>query len=285
MSESELIEIVAEDGIRIVAEAFGPEQGIPVLFIGGVGQTRHSWRRAAEQFAAAGYRAVLLDLRGHGDSGWSPDHIYSFARFAADAAAIVRKLGRPTAFVGASLGGKVGLAVAGYYGPDIASAVVMVDTVPRNNWVSGAAQVPAPEEGFASLDEASQALAGHRGDTVAPGSGERLRKSMRMNENGRWHWHWDPPMMDESNGLGVMDSLDYLNGAAARTKVPVLVARAEFSQDVDDTNLAEFRALTPQLEVETTPGARHMLVGDQNDVFAGAAIAFLDRHLRGQARA
>jgi pimeloyl-ACP methyl ester carboxylesterase len=46
---------------------------------------------------------------------------------------------------------------------------------------------------------------------------------------------------------------------------------------VSDEGLAAFRAIVPQLEVETIAGAGHMIVGDRNDVFADAALAFLER--------
>jgi pimeloyl-ACP methyl ester carboxylesterase len=39
-----------------------------VLFLHGSGQTRHSWRKALAEAVRLDYRAVSLDLRGHGDS-------------------------------------------------------------------------------------------------------------------------------------------------------------------------------------------------------------------------
>ena len=39
------------------------------------GRPRHAWRGTGETLAA-GYRAVALDARGHGDSGWDADGIY-----------------------------------------------------------------------------------------------------------------------------------------------------------------------------------------------------------------
>lgn len=87
-----------------------------------MGQTRRSWKRAAEAIAATGRRAVTLDLRGHGESEWSPDGDNSYARISADRIAVARELRRPV-LVGASLGGKIALAAAGY-GEDVAAALV-----------------------------------------------------------------------------------------------------------------------------------------------------------------
>ncbi len=269
--------IAAADGVSLVADDFGPVDGVPVLLTGGIGQTRHAWRRAAEQIAADGRRAIIVDLRGHGDSGWSSDGDYGYPRFASDIEAVVRWIGRPAVLVGASLGGKISLAAAGYGGVEIGRAVVMIDVVPRNNWQGRPDALRAPPEGFVSLDAAADALAQSRGRTAQPGAGDRLRPSMRMDKHGRWHWHWDPALMDRDHGLGRDAALPYLEGAAARVTVPVLVARAELSDEVTEEGIASFRALVPQVEVETIPGATHMLVGDRNDAFAASLNAFLRR--------
>ncbi len=273
---------VAPDGVRLAAHAVGPDDGPPVLLTGGMGQTRHSWRRTAEHVAASGRRAILLDLRGHGESGWSPDGGYGFARLADDLVAVTAQLGRPAVLVGASLGGKVSLAAAGYGGRQVASALVMLDTVPKTNPAGAAAVVVSlrpPADGFDSPEAAAAALARSRGQPVAPGAGAAMRRNMRVDAAGRWHWHWDPALLARDHGMRVEEALPYLEGAAARLRVPTLVARGELSQVTDDAGVAAFRALVPQLRVETVIGAGHMLVGDQNDAFAAALMRFLDEEI------
>lgn len=270
---------VAADGTSLAANAVGPEQGPLVLLTGGMGQTRHSWRRTAGHLAASGRRAVLLDLRGHGDSGWSADGAYDFARLAGDLMAVAAQLGGPAVLVGASLGGKVSLAAAGYGGPAVASALVMIDTVPRSS-AAGAAEVLAalrpPPDGFASPEAAAEVIARSRGEPLKPGAGAAMRRNMRVDAAGRWHWHWDPALMARDHGMRVADALPYLEGAAARLRIPTLVVRGELSPVTDDAGVAAFRALVPQLRVETVIGAGHMLVGDHNDAFTAALMRFLD---------
>ncbi|WP_217429615.1 alpha/beta fold hydrolase, partial [Sphingomonas bacterium] len=101
-------------GVTLIADADGPADAIPVLFLHGGGQTRQSWGHAIAQAAKAGYRAISLDLRGHGESGWSPDGVYDLTLFAADVRAVTATLARPPVLVGASLGGLAGLMVAAY---------------------------------------------------------------------------------------------------------------------------------------------------------------------------
>lgn len=70
---------------------------------------------------------------------------------------------------------------------------------------------------------------------------------------------------------------DYLEAMAPQIKVPTLLAWCELSEVVDAEGVAALRTLIPQLQVEVIAGARHMIVGDQNDVFADSLLRFLDR--------
>src|SRR4051794_14296383 len=64
------------DGLTLVGESWGNAEGPSVVLPQGGGQTRHSWARAAKSLASAGYFALVLDLRGHGESDWAPDGDY-----------------------------------------------------------------------------------------------------------------------------------------------------------------------------------------------------------------
>ena len=62
----------ASGGVRVAADIYGDKGTLVVLQHGG-GQTRHAWKGAGQKLAAAGYRAISLDARGHGDSDWAQD--------------------------------------------------------------------------------------------------------------------------------------------------------------------------------------------------------------------
>jgi pimeloyl-ACP methyl ester carboxylesterase len=270
-----------DGGLRLAADLFGPEEGTAVLLIGGLGQTRHSWRRVALRLADRGYRAITLDFRGHGESDRAPDGDYSYPRQTADLAAVARQVGRPLVLAGNSLGGKICLATAGTYGAEVCAALVLVDAVPRSNpggiaTVAQSNQIRA--DGFQTLDEAARQVAEGRGLPFAPDDGERLRRNMRQDEHGRWHWHWDGGYRDPRHKIGLGAGTEWLQSIAANVKVPVLLAWCELSEVVDAEGIAALKAEIPQLEVEVIPGAHHMIVGDENDVFADALIGFLERH-------
>lgn len=58
--------VSAGDGVKLYAEAHG--EGIPLILSPGYCQTHENFRAQVEPLAAAGYRVVLWDYRGHGRS-------------------------------------------------------------------------------------------------------------------------------------------------------------------------------------------------------------------------
>ncbi len=58
--------VSASDGVRIYAEAHGA--GEPIVFSPGYCQTHENFRPQVASFVAAGFRVVLWDYRGHGQS-------------------------------------------------------------------------------------------------------------------------------------------------------------------------------------------------------------------------
>ncbi len=62
---------------------------------------------------------------------------------------------------------------------------------------------------------------------------------------------------------------------AGRITGPTLLIRGSESEIVDDDGVAHLRSIVPQLEVSTLGGAGHMVVGQRNDAFGDATLAFL----------
>ena len=107
------------DGLSLAADCWGSPDGAPVLFFHGGGQTRFAWGGTAEALAGEGWYAVSFDLRGHGESDWSPDARYFFSAFADDVSVLLQAFDRPV-LVGASLGG-------------IASLIASISTSPHDS--------------------------------------------------------------------------------------------------------------------------------------------------------
>ena len=190
-------------GNRLAADVFG-DPGRPVLLLHGGGQTRHAWRRTAVEIARAGMTAYAVDQRGHGDSEWVADGAYRFKDFADDvtavAAELTRRHGEPPVAIGASLGGIASLLAAGEAKDPIFAALVLVDITPRVD-LAGVAKVQGfmrahAREGFASVEEAADAVAAYLPHRPRPRSTEGLKKNLRLHPDGRWRWHWDPRFLD-----------------------------------------------------------------------------------------
>ena len=128
MANQAAVSIPAGD-IAMAADAFGDPADPPIVLLHGGGQTRHSWKSTAADLGGQGWYALTVDLRGHGNSGWSADGRYGLDRFAADVICIADFLERPPVLIGASLGGNASLAAIGAR-PDLALGLVLVDVSP-----------------------------------------------------------------------------------------------------------------------------------------------------------
>jgi pimeloyl-ACP methyl ester carboxylesterase len=271
---------LAGAGVELAADAYGPTDGRPVLLFHGGGQTRHAWGGTAQLLGDRGWRATTVDLRGHGDSDWSPDGSYDLDTFAADVRAVAEAQPRLPAIIGASLGG-IGSLVAIAETPDpVATALVLVDVAPRmepagiqriNDFMTG------NPDGFATLDEVADAIAAYNPHRPRPKDLSGLRKNVRLGEDGRWHWHWDPkflePPVDEPRSLRNEDRLD---DAARALTIPTLLVRGRASDVLSEDGAQHLLDLVPHATVADVSGAGHMVAGDRNDAFNDAVLKFLD---------
>jgi pimeloyl-ACP methyl ester carboxylesterase len=265
-------------GVKLVADVVGEPNAPTVLFLHGSGQTRQSWGRALEVAATRGYRAISLDLRGHGDSEWSPDGRYTLDRFAADVRQVIEHLGGPhPIIVGASLGGIIGLMISATPSPPV-RALVLVDIAPRVEQ-SGAKEVTAFMEsaphGFASVEEAADAVAAYLPHRPRPKDTSGLKRNLRLRD-GRYYWHWDPAMRHMGRDAK-FDGPNPLETLARAVRIPTLLMRGGLSRIVSEEGVREFRELVPHAELVDITDAHHMVAGDANDAFNDAVFTFVDK--------
>jgi len=96
-----------------------------VLVHGGRDHSR-SWDWAARELRRD-WHVVAPDLRGHGDSAWSPDGDYSFSAYLYDFAQLLHRLSAsPATIVAHSLGATIALRYAGIY-PERVRRLVAVE--------------------------------------------------------------------------------------------------------------------------------------------------------------
>ena len=267
------------DGLMLAADAFGPGSGQPVLFFHGGGQSRLSWRGAAKRMASAGYRCLIVDLRGHGESDWAKDGDYHLNAFARDVEALIDGLDRPAILVGASRGGQAAL-VGGARHPERVDLIMLADVAPtlRQEGVDEIRHfLDVSRGGFASVEDAADALAHHLNRERLIDSA-RLARIIRQGADGRFYWQWDPETA-RPEFIHPPSEEAALRQAASAVRSPIIMVRAELSSLVTDDGVALFHALAPHLEVVVAPGVGHMFTGDHNDAFASQLLERLQSPL------
>jgi len=275
--QSEIRKFEMNDGVVIVADAYGDSSNPPVLFAHGGGQTRHAWRNTAQTLAERGWYCVAYDHRGHGDSGWAPDGIYRLEDFAQDQKTIARQLLRTPVIVGASLGGLSAMLAQGESTEEVYRALIFVDITPRMNQ-AGAMNILGfmsahVTEGFATLDEAADVIAQYTGRPRRDDlSG--LAKNLRE-RNGRYYWHWDPKFI--TMGQGEIVSPTRLVDATKTIRQPILLVRGRMSDLVTEEIARDFLQTVPHAQYVDVENARHMVAGDRNDIFTQSVIDFTER--------
>jgi pimeloyl-ACP methyl ester carboxylesterase len=265
------------DGVELAIEHFGDPNAPSLIFTHGFGQTRGAWSTTASELADAGWHSITADARGHGDSGWLADGSYDFAQFVDDLVLVARIPAQPPILIGASMGGLLGLIAQAEYRPF--RALVLVDVTPR--WENAGVErimtfMRAHPSGFASIDEASDAVSNYLPHRTEKKSPERLRQLLVREEDGRLRWHWDPRLLDRvaKNSERYQSAL---LDAARRIDVPTLLISGERSDIVSDSTIAEFLQLVPHAEHVRVARATHMVVGDRNDAFSAAVLSFIKK--------
>jgi pimeloyl-ACP methyl ester carboxylesterase len=274
------------EGNRIVGDAILAREGAPVvLLLHGGGQTRHSWDGTAMRLAAGGMTTIAVDQRGHGESEWVASGRYGFDDFGGDVVAMAGQIraehGRAPIAIGASLGGLASLIAEGEAKGPLLAGLVLVDVTPRMER-SGVEKVQGfmrerLREGFATIEEAADAIAAYLPHRTRPKDLSGLAKNLRLHPDGRWRWHWDPRFMDGPRAVGADHVMleRRLIAAAKRLKVPTLLVRGARSELVSEELAREFLDLVPHADYADVSDAGHMVAGDRNDAFTSAVVGFL----------
>jgi pimeloyl-ACP methyl ester carboxylesterase len=235
--------------------------GEPLLvLLHGLGATGDVW---------AGWRPLLAgrwpgrwlapDLPGHGGS--PPLAAYTFGGFAAAIAGIVPP-GAPVVVLGHSLGGVVGLALAGGgFGVPVRAVIGLGIKVVWTDEDLERAQALArrPLAWFASRDEAAARYLRVSGLAGLLSAGDPAVDAGLREQDGRWRLAMDPGTF----AVGAPD----MPGLLARSRAQVILARGEHDPMNTDGQLARFGTGTV-----TLPGLGHSAHVENPE----ASIALID---------
>ena len=271
------VTLSGRDALSLAGDAWGDPAHPPILLSHGGGQTRHSWQGTAKALAARGWHVVNYDHRGHGDSEWSPNGEYRVEIHAADQAEVARTFSQPPIVVGASLGGLSALLAQGESNETLYRAIVLVDIVPQMN-PEGAREIMdfmegTNADGFDTLEQAAEVIARYTGreKRINP---EGLGKNLRLGEDGKYRWHWDPAFLSLRGDVSQRPRR--MIEAAQAVEVPIMLVHGRESNVVTEDAVEAFLKTVPDAYYVDVADARHMVVGDRNEVFTQAVMEFID---------
>jgi len=142
--------------VSIFYRRLGRPGGVPLLLVHGLSYFSYDWLEVA-QALGAGREVVAMDMRGFGDSSWSPAKDYGVPAMAQDIVNLLDHLGwQRAALSGHSMGGRSTTCVAARH-PGRVAGLVLVDYTPENA-PAGAKRVTQVVAGiperFRSVEEA-----------------------------------------------------------------------------------------------------------------------------------
>lgn len=243
------------DGINLAYETYG--EGAPVLLIHGFGSSgRVNWVETGwtETLTAAGYQAITIDNRGHGESEklYDPERYYPWL-MADDAARLLAHLGiRSAPVIGYSMGARIAAFLASRHAGAVACAVF-------------GGMGPSLMSG---LDDSEEIIAGLLAPTLADVPTRVARQFRIFADRTRSDRRALAACMATSRSP--MEETE-----VRRIAAPILVVVG--SDDTMAGAAEDLAALIPKAEAVTVPGRDHMLTtGDRR--FKEAALDFLARH-------
>jgi len=281
--ELDIPEIVAPEDHDVVVNrhrfhylAAGNEGAPTLLFLHGAALTAHTWDLVALSLSDS-YRCIALDLRGHGDSEWSPEMDYSLEANVRDVEGFVEYLGPgKLVVIGLSLGGMTGLLYAGSHA-DRLDGIVIVDIGPQFN-VDGARRIRQFSQQQHELDSVDAFIdqAMEFNPTRDP---ELLRSSLLHNlrklPNDKWTWKYDRRHWERTDFNGMSNIATALSDAVPRVTCPSLVVRGETSEVFSAENAEELASNLPHARWVEVPRAGHTVHGDNPGTFSSELRAFL----------
>jgi len=259
------------NGCNFYYAASGDSIAPPVLFVHGFPFSHQMWRSQMEAVAAAGFRGLAYDVRGHGMSDVG-DGQYTIESHVDDLFALMDHLKIPrTVVVGLSMGGYITLRALERE-PARFSAVVLCDT--RSEADTDEARVRRAGSIKAVKAEGSGAYAeGYVRQMFAPRS---LTENAAAVETIRSIIAGTPPLSIAGTLLALAARTDTTRSLAA-VNVPALIMVGD--QDTV-TPIASARALHDGIrgsELHVVPGAAHMSNMENPAFFNEKLINFLRR--------
>ena len=260
----------------------------PLLLLHGGRDHCRNWDWTAAAFRDD-WHVIAPDLRGHGDSQWSPDGSYTMAGYIYDLAQLVHQQRlAPVTIIAHSLGGNIALRYTGIYPEAVAKLVAIegLGPAPRalaeratptiaarmDDWIREqrglAGRVPRR---YASIEDAFHRMQEENPHLSAEQARHLTVHGVNQNEDGTYSWKFDnyvrvfPPYDMRGRDIQILWS---------RISCPTLLLHGNESRSghpAEDGRADHFR----HASVVGIDGAGHWLHHDRLDDFLGIVREFL----------
>jgi len=249
--------------LSIFYRRLGKRGEIPLLIVHGLSYFSWDWLEVA-QVLGTEREVACMDMRGFGDSDWSPAKDYSVPAMGGDIVNVLAHLGWKRALLaGHSMGARSTTYVAARH-PELAAGLVLVDYTPENA-PAGAKRVTeivahTPDR-FASVEDAMRYFGQDNRERFA----SYLTADLRLRRDPHFRDQFRKVLATgERPKLGVdMWSL------IGEVRCPILSLRGRRSDLYAAATAAKMKAANPRLEVVEVD-AGHNIAGDNPEGFVQA---------------
>ncbi len=269
------------DGLRLRYLDWGNASAPPLVCVHGYTSSAEAFNGFARRFRDR-FHIVALDVRGHGESAWSPGGAYTYRDQASDLAAFADQQGLGSfVLVGTSMGGIIAMTYAMTHGARL-RALVLNDVGPdietgshRITQMAG-----ARPDSFPTLDEA---LAWRRAASPIVAARDLADQRelalglLRQQPAGSWAWKLDPAYIQQRVAHGAPVRPD-LWPVLSTLACPALVVWGTASDVLSETQARRMVTTLPKGELLEIPGTVHA-----PSLVEPASVSGLDRFLSGLA--
>ncbi len=251
---------VSVNGLELHYLDWGNAGAAPVVCVHGYTSSAEPFNGLARHFHDR-FHIVVPDVRGHGESAWSPDGAYQYRDQVSDLAGLVDQLGL-TRFVliGTSMGGIIAMAYAEAHAERLLGLVIN-DIGPD---VEGGSQritrmVGARPEEFATLEDAMAYRREISPVTASRPIGDQRELALgvlRQRPDGRWVWKMDPAYIQQRVQHGAPPR-PALWPVLRSLPCPTVVVWGTESDVLSGAQAARMVGALPRGELVTVPGVAH----------------------------
>jgi pimeloyl-ACP methyl ester carboxylesterase len=259
-------------GLKIHYLEWGSAARPALILLHGISKHAHTFDHIAVDFARD-YHVLAVDMRGHGDSGWSPEGAYLVEDYVKDLEGLVKQLGiRRATLLGNSTGGRVVQVFAGMH-PELVEKLIVEDVGPerpQNIADAFARQVRQDADGWASEDELVKQLVARNQRTPEALLRTYAHFGTKKRDDGRLIWKRDPNLV---KGFVVTELWEYVSKITS----PTLYVLGGASRIVPAAAQERLKQTLPNVQIVTMPGLGHYPSEENTAGFLAIINPFLKR--------